>query len=74
MKAKQVREKEAIRTRDLYKLQYLELGNRSFSDLLSAESEIHQTRMDILNSQFTVSSLSIECLYYSGNLVRYFSQ
>ncbi|MBY1056604.1 hypothetical protein FP388_07490 [Citrobacter europaeus] len=74
MKAKQVREKEAIRTRDLYKLQYLELGNRSFSDLLSAESEIHQTRMDILNSQFTVSSLTIECLYYSGNLVRYFSQ
>ncbi|HCR1077244.1 TPA: TolC family protein [Enterobacter cloacae] len=74
MTAKQLREKEAIRTRDLYKLQYLELGNRSFSDLLSAESEIHQTRMDILNSQYTITMLLIDCLYYSGNLTRYFSQ
>lgn len=72
--AKKLREKEAIRTRDLYKLQYLELGNRSFSDLLSAESEIHQTRMDILNSQYTMATLSIDCLYYSGSLVHYFSQ
>lgn len=69
MSAKQQREKEAIRTRDLYKLQYLELGNRSFSDLLSAESEIHQTRMDMLNSQYTITTLSIDCLYFSGNLV-----
>ena len=70
LKAKEQREVEAIRTRDLYKLQYVELGSRSFSDLLSAESEIHQTRMDIVNSYFTISNFSIECLYQSGMLAK----
>ncbi|MTH44932.1 TolC family outer membrane protein [Intestinirhabdus alba] len=74
LSARRVREKESIRTRDLYRLQYLELGNRSFSDLLSAESEIHQTRMEILNGQFTVATLSLDCLYTSGNLVSYFTE
>jgi outer membrane protein TolC len=50
LQAKRQREAESIRTRDLYRLQYLELGSRSFSDLLSAESEIHQTRIDILSA------------------------
>lgn len=70
LKAKEQREVEAIKTRDLYKLQYVELGSRSFSDLLSAESEIHQTRMDIVNSYYTISSFSVECLYQSGSLTK----
>lgn len=70
LKAKEQREVEAIKTRDLYKLQYVELGSRSFSDLLSAESEIHQTRMDIVNSYYTISSFSVECLYQSGALAK----
>lgn len=73
LQAKIIREKEALKTRDLYKLQYIELGSRSFSDLLSAESEIHQTRMDIINAYFSVSTLAIDCLYYSGRLSSYFT-
>ncbi|MGC0809187.1 TolC family outer membrane protein [Pantoea agglomerans] len=71
LQAKIVREKEAQQTRDLYKLQYIELGNRSFSDLLTAEAEIHQTRMDIMNSRFTMASLAVDCLNYSGQLPDY---
>ncbi|WP_082683249.1 TolC family outer membrane protein [Entomohabitans teleogrylli] len=71
--AKQQREKDAVRTRDLYKMQYLELGTRQFSDLLNAESEIHQTRMDIINSQFTFQMLTLDCLYYSGHLASFFN-
>ncbi|MEE9956142.1 TolC family protein [Enterobacter quasihormaechei] len=63
------RERSAIRTRDLYMAQYLELGTRSFSDLTSAESEIHQTRTDIINGNYTVSNLSLESLYYAGKLI-----
>lgn len=73
LKAKIIREKEALKTRDLYKLQYIELGSRSFSDLLSAESEIHQTRMDIINDYFFMSTLAIDCLYYSGRLTSHFT-
>ena len=72
LEAKKVRENEALQTRDLYKMQYIELGNRSFSDLLTAEAEIHQTRMDIINQSYTMISLSVECLYYSGQLADYF--
>lgn len=63
------RERSAIRTRNLYLSQYLELGTRSFSDLTSAESEIHQTKTDIINSNYTVANLSLESLYYAGKLI-----
>uniref|UniRef100_UPI003F568D9D TolC family protein n=1 Tax=Klebsiella aerogenes TaxID=548 RepID=UPI003F568D9D len=66
---KQDRERSAIRTRNLYMSQYLELGSRSISDLTSAESEIHQTKTDIINSRYTVSNLALESLYYAGKLI-----
>ncbi len=69
LKNKLERERSAIRTRNLYMSQYLELGTRSFSDLTSAESEIHQTKTDIINSNYTVSNLALESLYYAGNLI-----
>lgn len=62
------KERTAIRTRNLYMSQYLELGTRSFSDLTSAESEIHQTKTDIINGNYTVSNLALESLYYAGKL------
>ncbi len=49
--------------------QYLELGARSVSDLTSAEAEIHQTKADIINSNYTVSNLAMESLYYAGKLI-----
>jgi len=63
------REQSAIRTRNLYMSQYLELGTRSFSDLTSAESEIHQTKADIINSHYAISNLALESLYYAGKLM-----
>lgn len=69
LKNKLEREKSAIRTRNLYMSQYLELGTRSFSDLTSAESEIHQTKADIINGNYTVSNLALESLYYAGKLI-----
>lgn len=66
---KREREQSAIRTRNLYMSQYLELGTRSFSDLTSAESEIHQTKADIINSHYAVSNLALESLYYAGKLM-----
>jgi len=68
--AMKTRETEAIRTRDLYMLQYVNLGNRSFSDLISAESEIHQTRINIVNDSFTVVTANVECVYQSGNILK----
>lgn len=66
---KREREQSAIRTQNLYMSQYLELGTRSFSDLTSAESEIHQTKADIINSHYAVSNLALESLYYAGKLM-----
>ncbi|HBX2115626.1 TPA: TolC family protein [Klebsiella aerogenes] len=66
---KREREQSAIRTRNLYMSQYLELGARSVSDLTSAEAEIHQTKADIINSNYTVSNLAMESLYYAGKLI-----
>lgn len=63
------REQSAIRTRNLYMSQYLELGTRSFSDLTSAEAEVHQTKTDIINSNYMVSNLALESLYYAGKLI-----
>lgn len=70
LESKLDREQSAIRTRNLYMSQYLELGTRSFSDLISAEAEIHQTKTDIINSNYMVSNLALESLYYAGKLIK----
>ena len=63
------KERSAIRTRDLYMSQYLNLGSRSISDLISSESEIHQTKLDIINNQYAIANISLESLYYAGELL-----
>lgn len=72
LEAKLERVGQATRTRDLFKLQYLQSGGRTLTDLLSAESEIHQTNLDIVNTEYNLASLSLDCVYYSGNLDKYF--
>ncbi|QXO82235.1 TolC family protein [Morganella morganii] len=74
LQAKLNRATESIRTRDLYMMQYEQLGTRSFTDLISAESEIHQTKMDIINSEYNIASFSVECLYQTGTLAQNFSK
>lgn len=67
--AQKNKEASAVRTRDLYRQQYAELGNRQFSDLINAEAEIHQTRIEIINNQYIVQKLSIECLSNTDMLI-----
>lgn len=55
-------------TKALYKKQYLELGSRSLVDLLNAEQEYHQARVDAVNNEFDQKELLIECAYLQGLL------
>ena len=68
LESKFYKENYTVKTRDLYKLQFIELGNRSFLDLLSAERSIYNNQMNIINSYYNIDSLALECLYQSGNL------
>ncbi|EAM2342706.1 hypothetical protein C1967_19105 [Salmonella enterica] len=68
--SKHIRKAAAVRARDLYLIQYLQLGTRSISDLLSVEGEIHQTASDIVNQETQMAGFSVDCLYYSGELNR----
>lgn len=62
------RERSISETRDLYRQQYLELGTRPLLDLLNAEQEIHQARMDRENTAADLRRLKIDCLYNTGGL------
>lgn len=64
------RETTMKRTRELYRLQYLELGTRTLVDLLNAEQELSQIRFDAINSKYGLMRLGIDCLYASGKLRR----
>lgn len=55
-------------TKELYRKQYLELGTRSLVDLLNAEQEYHQARVDVLNSELDLKTAQIECAYSQGLL------
>lgn len=55
-------------TKDLYKKQYLDLGTRSLVDLLNAEQEYHQARVEVLNSELDLKASQIECAYSQGLL------
>ena len=55
-------------TRELYSLQYLELGTRTLVDLLNAEQELSQIRFDMVNSKYDLLRLGVDCLYATGRL------
>lgn len=62
------REKYSMQTRDLYQQQYLELGSRPLLDLLNAEQDIYQTRLDQVNVQNDLSALGLSCASAKGQL------
>lgn len=68
LESKFYKEDYTVKTRDLYKLQFIELGNRSFLDLLSSERSIYNNQMNIINAYYNIDSLALECLYQSGKL------
>ncbi|ERM02995.1 hypothetical protein Q644_13800 [Brucella intermedia 229E] len=62
-----------VKTRDLYREQYLELGGtRTLLDLLNAEQELHESRFQIANTVHDLRRLNISCLYNSGKIRREF--
>lgn len=62
------REATMERTRELYRLQYLELGTRTLVDLLNAEQELSQIRFDAINSSYELMRLGVDCLFTAGKL------
>lgn len=59
----------ATRTRDIYREQYTRLGSRTLLDFLNAESDIHQSGIDIIMSLARIQLLNLDCLYYGSGLV-----
>ena len=55
-------------TRTLYGQQYLDLGTRSLLDLLNAEQEYQQARLERANNVHDLARLQLECLYASGRM------
>jgi len=62
------RTQSILRTRDLYRQQYLDLGTRTLLDLLNAEQEYHQARFDHAHNQHDLYRLQVACLYGAGRL------
>lgn len=59
----------ATRTRDIYREQYTRLGSRTLLDFLNAESDIHQSGIDVVMSLAKIQLLNLDCLYYGSELV-----
>lgn len=55
-----------VKTRDLYREQYVELGTRTLLDLLNSEQELHEARFQTANTVHDIRRLDISCLYNSG--------
>lgn len=55
-------------TRTLYRQQYLDLGTRSLLDLLNAEQEFQQARLEGANNQHDLLRMQVDCLYGLGQL------
>ena len=52
----------------LYRIQYLEMGTRTLVDLLNAEQELQQVRLEAVNTAQNLRRLQIDCLYLSGRM------
>nr|WP_277611133.1 TolC family outer membrane protein [Microbulbifer celer] len=55
-------------TRRLYQKQYSSLGTRTLVELLNSEQELHQARMEKLNTRFDLYTLQVDCLYTVGEI------
>lgn len=60
-------------TQDLYKQQYLGLGNRPLLDVLNAEQEVYQTRFMQQQTETQWRTLQLDCLYNTGLTRRLFA-
>lgn len=62
------REANMRETGALYRIQYLQMGTRTLVDLLNAEQELQQVRVDQVNMTHDLRRLRIDCLFHSGRL------
>jgi len=62
-----------VETRDLFRQQYLDLGTRTLLDLLDAERDLHQGRLERINTIEDIRKLRVDCLYNSGMARKAFS-
>lgn len=62
------RERAIFETRGLYRKQYSSLGTRTLLDLLNAEQELYQARVEKENTEYDLVLLQIDCLYNRGKL------
>ena len=65
-KAAKLRDAAMIKTRDLYRQQYVDLGTRTLLDLLNAEQELYTARFQAVNITHDLRRLQVECLYNTG--------
>lgn len=59
-------------TKDLYRRQYVDLGTRSLLDLLNAEQEHHQARVELANNELDLLQAQVDCAFHQGMLARTF--
>ena len=55
-------------TRVLYRQQYLDLGTRSLLDLLNAEQEYQQARIEHANNRHDLTRMQVDCVYGMGRM------
>ncbi|MFC3215611.1 TolC family protein [Novosphingobium panipatense] len=60
------RERSMSQTGELYRLQYFEMGTRTLVDLLNAEQELQQVRLDLVNTRHDLRRLNVDCLFNAG--------
>ncbi len=53
-------------TKELYEVQYKDLGTRTLLDLLNAADEFHGARFQAVNIAHDISDLKLDCAFFSG--------
>jgi adhesin transport system outer membrane protein len=61
------------KTRELYRMQYRELGTRTLLDVLNADQELHAARLQATNAEYDLRKLGLDCIYNSGRIRQVFN-
>ena len=62
-----------VETQKIYRQQYISLGTRSLLDLLNAEQETQQARMEHKNTIYDLQQLQLSCLYNTAGIRKAFA-
>lgn len=62
-----------VETQKIYRQQYISLGTRSLLDLLNAEQETQQARMEHKNTLYDLQQLQVSCLYNTADMRKAFA-